>query len=518
MVNAQPSQTPVPAVPSGEDRGAVPDPVEPSAEQTHAVQSQVAPLAGARSDLTFAQLTTLRVGGPIATYVEAHSEDELVAIVQYADEQGIELLVLGGGSNLVPSDEGFAGIVVRDARTGVRVDLVDSCGGGSVTVVAGHNWDDFVVRSIAEGWVGIESLIGIPGTVGAAPVQNIGAYGAEVSNVISSVRVYDRGQQRKRTFALFELGFGYRDSIIKQSMTRGDDTGRIWGPSPRYVVLDVSFQFRLGTRSAPVEYSELARRLGIEVGDRAPARDIAQAVLELRAGKGMLVDAFDRPMVANTAGARGTLPRALRDASMDDIISGQVAGQVAGQAEPTHVPNAVNESAASSGLAVNSEAACGPLTSNGSNFDLSFADEDSVHSDEPDFDRWSAGSFFTNPIIAAQQADQLPQGAPRYPVHTVAPSATTGPSTGAIDETLVKTSAAWLIQHAGFDRGFGAQGAGSRATLSTRHTLALTNRGGATAADIRALAQVIRDGVYKEFGIQLEPEPVVLGQPLRSRP
>jgi len=495
VVNAQPSQTPVPAVPLGEDRDAVPDPVEP--------------LAGARSDLTFAQLTTLRVGGPIATYVEAHSEDELVAIVQYADEQGIELLVLGGGSNLVPSDEGFAGIVVRDARTGVRVDLVDSCGGGSVTVVAGHNWDDFVVRSIAEGWVGIESLIGIPGTVGAAPVQNIGAYGAEVSNVISSVRVYDRGQQRKRTFALFELGFGYRDSIIKQSMTRGDETGRIWGPSPRYVVLDVSFQFRLGTRSAPVEYSELARRLGIEVGDRAPARDIAQAVLELRAGKGMLVDAFDRPMVANTAGARGTLPRALRNASMDDIISGQVV---------THVPNAVNESAASFGLAVNSEAACGPVTSNGSNFDLSFADEDSVHSDEPDFDRWSAGSFFTNPIIAAQQADQLPQGAPRYPVHTVAPSATTGPSTGAIDETLVKTSAAWLIQHAGFDRGFGAQGAGSRATLSTRHTLALTNRGGATAAEIRALAQVIRDGVYKEFGIQLEPEPVVLGQPLRSRP
>ncbi len=446
-------------------------------------------LASARTDLSLSDITTLRIGGPISTYVETHSEDELVQVVEYADANSIDILVVGGGSNIVAADEGFDGIVVRDMRSGVNIDQVDSCGGGSVTVPAGHNWDDFVVQSIAEGWIGIESLIGIPGSVGAAPVQNIGAYGAEVANVISSVRVYDRGTQRKRTFALFELGFGYRDSIIKQSMTIGDDSGRVWGPTPRYVVLEVSFQFRLGTRSAPVQYAELAKRLGVNVGDRAPAKDIAQTVLELRGGKGMHVDASDRPELADTAGARGTLPPALLAATSDEIVSGAAAGFITLDAE------APAES-------------CGTDIRNEDVPSVEYTDSASF---KPDFDRWSAGSFFTNPIIAAEHADELPEGAPRYPVHSVAPLATTGPSTGAVDAAKVKTSAAWLIQNAGFDRGFGVHGESSAATLSTKHTLALTNRGSASAADVRELASAIRAGVQEKFGILLEPEPVVVG-------
>ncbi len=149
-------------------------------------------LASARTDLSLSDITTLRIGGPISTYVETHSEDELVQVVEYADANSIDILVVGGGSNIVAADEGFDGIVVRDMRSGVNIDQVDSCGGGSVTVPAGHNWDDFVVQSIAEGWIGIESLIGIPGSVGAAPVQNIGAYGAEVLR--GAIRSVNPGQ------------------------------------------------------------------------------------------------------------------------------------------------------------------------------------------------------------------------------------------------------------------------------------------------------------------------------------
>lgn len=446
------------------------------------IEQTVAPavLSSARSDVALKQLTTLRVGGPVSQYVETHSEEDLVSVVKYADAQGLPLLVLGGGSNVVASDSAFEGIVVRDRRSGVQIDQVDSCGGGSVTVPAGHNWDDFVVEAIAQGWVGIESLIGIPGSVGAAPVQNIGAYGAEVSNVISSVRVWDRGEQRKRTFALFELEFGYRDSKIKRSMTTPDDSGKVWGPTPRYVVLEVSFQFRLGTRSAPVQYGELARELGIEVGERAPARDIAQAVLKLRSGKGMLVDAFDRPQVAHTAGAQGTLPQSVLTADLDG-----------------------------DGPAVE----CGLPGSNSLSAEVLF---DDARGAAPQYDRWSAGSFFTNPIIAAKDAESLPEHAPRYPVTGALPANTTGPSTGAIDPSLVKTSAAWLIAQSGFDKGFALDSQASKASLSSAHTLALTNRGEATAADIRDLAVAVRDGVRDKFGITLVPEPVFVGFSLDS--
>ncbi len=383
---------------------------------------------------SLAELTTLRVGGPADRYVEAHSEAELLEIVRAADEAGEPLLVIGGGSNLLVGDEGFGGVVVRDLRRGITVDAEDSCGGASFHAPAGQDWDELVARAVAEEWVGVEALSGIPGTVGAAPVQNIGAYGQDVAGVVSTVRVWDRARSRVRTLALGELAFGYRTSLLKRSMHvdagAGSDDDGPWYPSPRYVVLDVGFQARLGSLSAPVAYPELARTLGVQVGDRAPSADVRAAVLALRARKGMLLDDVG-PDVDPAAG--------------------------------------------------------------------------------PDHDRWSAGSFFTNPVVPAEQADLLPAEAPRYPVRTATPTRTTGPSLGEIDPTLVKTSAAWLIEHAGFTKGFGVHGPSSLARLSTKHTLALTNRGGASAEDVVELARAVRDGVVEAFGVELVPEPVLVG-------
>lgn len=383
---------------------------------------------------SLAELTTLRVGGPADRYLEAHSEAELLEIVRAADEAGEPLLVVGGGSNLLVGDEGFGGVVVRDLRRGITVDAEDSCGGASFHAPAGQDWDELVARAVAEEWVGVEALSGIPGTVGAAPVQNIGAYGQDVAGVISTVRVWDRARSRVRTLALGELAFGYRTSLLKRSMHvdagAGSDDDGPWYPSPRYVVLDVGFQARLGSLSAPVAYPELARTLDVQVGDRAPSADVRAAVLALRARKGMLLDGVG-PDVDPAAG--------------------------------------------------------------------------------PDHDRWSAGSFFTNPVVPAEQADLLPAEAPRYPVRTATPTRTTGPSLGEIDPTLVKTSAAWLIEHAGFTKGFGVHGPSSLARLSTKHTLALTNRGGASAEDVVELARAVRDGVVEVFGVELVPEPVLVG-------
>jgi len=384
------------------------------------------------------ELTTLRVGGPVGDYVEAESEAELVDAVRAADDAGQPLLVIGGGSNLLVADEGFAGLVVRDVRQGLDADLADSCGtdgacgGASLTLPAGQDWDTFVAEAVANEWVGVEALSGVPGTVGAAPVQNIGAYGQEVSGVVASVRTWDRATGSRKTFALSELGFGYRTSLLKRTMRAGSGEGAPWYPTPRYVVLEVNLQMRLGSLSAPVGYGELARRLGVEVGERAPSAAVREAVLELRGAKGMLLDGV-------------------------------------GVAGPDHAP---------------------------------------------DHDRWSAGSFFTNPVLPAEAADELPQDAPRFPVRSATPETTTGPSLGVVDPALVKTSAAWLIEHAGFTKGFGLAGEHSPARLSTRHTLALTNRGGATAADLVALARTVRDGVRDAFGVELEPEPVLVGTAL----
>jgi UDP-N-acetylmuramate dehydrogenase len=332
---------------------------------------------------TLAELTTLRLGGPAAELVEAHDEAELIEAVRSADEQRVPVLVVGGGSNLVVADEGFEGRVVVVRHSGLSSEG-DACGGAFVEVGAGENWDDVVATAVDRGWVGIEALSGIPGTTGATPIQNVGAYGQEVSQTLARVRTWDRLLRGVRTFAAADCSFGYRTSRFKQ------DPGR-------HVVLGVTFQLAHGDLGAPVQYAELARALGVELGRRAPARDVRDAVLDLRRGKGMVLDPHDH-------------------------------------------------------------------------------------------DTWSTGSFFTNPVVPA--AD-VPEGAPTWP------------QAGG----LVKTSAAWLIEHAGFTKGYG----NDRVRLSGKHTLALTNRGGATTDDLLALARELRDGVEQRFGIVLVNEPVLVG-------
>src|SRR4051812_5600358 len=224
--------------------------------------------------------TTLRLGGPARRWLHATSEAALIEGVSQAEGP---VLVLGGGSNLVVADAGFDGTVVEVATTGVRADVEDAdptCGGVLVTVAAGESWDALVTRAVEEGWVGIEALAGIPGRVGATPIQNVGAYGQDVSQTIARVRVWDRVLKGVRTFANADCGFGYRTSRFKA------DPGR-------HVVLDVTFQLRQGSLGTPVAYAELARALGIEVGQRAPLADVREAVLALRARKGMVLDPAD---------------------------------------------------------------------------------------------------------------------------------------------------------------------------------------------------------------------------------
>ncbi len=331
--------------------------------------------------------TTLRLGGPAEEWVRAGSEDELVTAVRDADAAGRPVLLLGGGSNLVVGDDGFPGVVVEIATTGVHVDG-DACGGAFVTVAAGEGWDDLVARAVAEGWVGIEALAGIPGLVGATPIQNVGAYGQEVAGTIARVRTWDRVAGGYRTFAAADCGFGYRSSRFKS------DPGR-------FVVLSVTFQLRLGDLGAPVQYAELARTLGVDVGRRAPLDAVRSAVLALRAGKGMVLD-------------------------------------------------------------------------------------------DADPDTWSAGSFFTNPFVTPAR---LPSGAPAWEQ----------------PDGRVKTSAAWLIERAGFPKGYGLDRGTGRVALSTKHTLALTNRGGASTAELLELAAEVRDGVRRRYAVTLVNEPVLVG-------
>jgi UDP-N-acetylmuramate dehydrogenase len=333
-----------------------------------------------------AQHTTLRLGGPAAHYVEADTEAGLVAAVEAADDAGEPLLLVAGGSNLVVADEGFPGTVLRIATRGVAVER-DACSGATVTVAAGESWDALVARAVDEGWVGVEALSGIPGSVGATPIQNVGAYGQEVAETVASVRCWDRPERRVRTLAAAECGFGYRTSSLKRDPAR-------------HVVLSVTFQLRLGDLGAPVRYAELARTLGVEPGGRVPAAEVREAVLGLRRGKGMVLDADDH-------------------------------------------------------------------------------------------DTWSAGSFFTNPLLDPGQAAALPDEAPRWEQA----------------DGRVKTSAAWLIERSGFGKGYGNE----RVSLSTKHTLALTNRGDASTADLVALAREIRAGVESRFGVRLENEPVMVG-------
>lgn len=355
------------------------------------------------TEMILAPLTTAGVGGVAGRYVEAHSESEIIDAVRAADGSGVDLLIVGGGSNLVISDDGYPGTVIHVANTGYAVDQQD--GSVTLTVQAGEPWDDLVALTVTNGWSGLEALSGIPGLTGATPVQNVGAYGSDVSQTITRVRTWDRHTGSLREFENNDLAFGYRDSILKQSTVNG---------SPRYVVLEVEFRLTAGRQSLPIRYAELARVLGVEIGGTANAADVRREVLQLRASKGMVHDPADR-------------------------------------------------------------------------------------------DTFSTGSFFTNPIVDAATAEKLPANAPRWP---------------AGDQ--IKLSAAWLIDHAGFAKGFGLEGtsngnlnghdlAGGRASLSTKHTLAITNRGEASAEDMLVIARAVRDGVERTFGIQLQPEPLLIG-------
>jgi UDP-N-acetylmuramate dehydrogenase len=227
-----------------------------------------------RRDVRLADLTTLAVGGPVERLVEVESSAELVAAVREADEAGRPLLLLGGGSNVVAPDDGWPGDVVAVRSRGI------DRSGRELVVQAGEDWDGLVAYTVANGLAGIEALAGIPGSTGATPVQNVGAYGQEVAQTITAVRVYDRAEKSERTLSPEECGFGYRDSRLKR------DPGR-------FVVLDVTFVLDESTDSRPVGYAELARRLGVDLGGTAPLSAVRETVLALRRGKGMVLDPAD---------------------------------------------------------------------------------------------------------------------------------------------------------------------------------------------------------------------------------
>jgi UDP-N-acetylmuramate dehydrogenase len=220
--------------------------------------------------------TTLRVGGPARKIVHANSEDELIELVKTADKENEQILILGGGSNLLISDEGFAGTVIRVESKGSALDY-DACSGGLIEVSAGEDWDNFVLNTITSGFADLESLSGIPGTVGGAPIQNIGAYGHEVSETIARVKTYDRLNKEVVTFTNEQCNFSYRNSIFKQH-------------PGRYVILNVTFQLRKGDLSLPITYAELAKHLSVNLGDRVNILELRNAVLEIRASKGMLIN------------------------------------------------------------------------------------------------------------------------------------------------------------------------------------------------------------------------------------
>jgi UDP-N-acetylmuramate dehydrogenase len=343
-----------------------------------------------------ADLTTLRLGGPARRFVTATTEDELLSAVREADAAGDPLLILAGGSNVVVADEGFPGVVVHLVTRGVERRVTGER--TQLTVQAGEPWDPFVARCVAEGLAGVEALSGIPGSVGATPIQNVGAYGQEVAETIVGVRAYDRQTGAIEDLDAARCAFSYRSSILKR--TQG-----------RWVVLAVSFALDRDTQSRPVRYAELARRLAVEPGARAPLAAVRDAVLELRRGKGMVVDP---------------------------------------------------------------------------------ADPDSV----------SAGSFFTNPILEPAAFHALQERVHERLGDGIEPPG--WPEDGG----RVKTSAAWLIERAGFTKGHGDP---ATVAISGKHTLALTNRGAGTTALLVALAREVADGVRREFGVDLVPEPVFVG-------
>jgi len=342
-----------------------------------------------------ADYTTLGLGGPAKAFAIASTEEDLIDAVRAADAAAEPVLIIGGGSNLVISDAGFDGTVVHVNSRGVGC-TADGDGCLAVTVAAGEDWDDVVAATVAQGLAGLECLSGIPGRAGATPIQNVGAYGQEVAEVITGVRVFDRLTGLTTTIPNEQCHFRYRTSLFKSA-------------GPRYVVLGVTFRLGRQTRSMPVKYAELASELGVRVGERAGVGEVRSAVLKIRGRKGMLLNPGDP-------------------------------------------------------------------------------------------DSRSAGSFFTNPVLSAERFAQ---------VTAAAQAAGAGPVPRFdAGEGRIKVPAAWLIEHAGFGKGHGAPGP---ARVSSKHTLALVNAGGATTADLLALAREIRNGVHSAFGVTLEPEPILVG-------
>ncbi|MFF3317289.1 UDP-N-acetylmuramate dehydrogenase [Streptomyces sp. NPDC003035] len=344
-------------------------------------------------DAPLAPLTTFRLGGPANRLVTATTDDEVIAAVREADASGTPLLIIGGGSNLVIGDKGFDGTALRIATQGFTLD------GTKLELAAGEVWTDAVARTVDAGLAGIECLAGIPGSAGATPIQNVGAYGQEVSATITEVVAYDRRADETVTLPNADCSFSYRHSRFKAD-------------PDRYVVLRVRFGLEdAAGLSAPVKYAETARALGVEVGDRVPLAQARETVLKLRASKGMVLDPADH-------------------------------------------------------------------------------------------DTWSAGSFFTNPILTPGEYETfLARVAGRLGADVTPPAFPAG------EDGQVKTSAAWLIDKAGFTKGYGS----GPARISTKHTLALTNRGEATTEDLLALAREVVAGVRDAFGVTLVNEPVTVG-------
>lgn len=342
-----------------------------------------------RENVSLAPYTTFRIGGPARWLGEATDEDSIVEAVQFARERGAPLFVLGGGSNLLVSDEGFAGVVLHVGLKGVEQH------GDVFRAAAGENWDGFVARATSASHGGVECLAGIPGTVGGTPVQNVGAYGQEVAETIIGVRALDMNHLRFEELSASECGFAYRRSIFN-STERG-----------RFIVTRVDYQLRAG--AAPLlRYPDLQR--SFQDPHASPTLgQVAETVREIRHRKGML------------------------------LVEGET-------------------------------------------------------------DCRSAGSFFKNPVVGQAKYDEIAaQATGPVPCFPADPNAA--------NQGRVKIPAAWLVEHAGFQKGFAL----GRAGISSRHTLALINRGGATAAEILALRDRIVETVEERFGIRLEPEPVLLG-------
>jgi UDP-N-acetylmuramate dehydrogenase len=337
-------------------------------------------------DVPLAPLTTLGIGGPAKWFLRATNVDDVREALAWAEEHQQRVFILGGGSNLLIADSGFDGLVIRIDLAGVTVQSVDDY--AMVRVAAGEVWDDFVAMMVANRWSGIECLSGIPGSAGATPIQNVGAYGQEVSETIARVEALDRTTSLVRSFTNWDCRFGYRSSLFKNY------------ERDRWVVLSVTFRLKVGG-SATVRYPELRKYLderGIALDDLTHVRD---AVIAIRKRKGMVLDPADP-------------------------------------------------------------------------------------------DTRSDGSFFMNPILTAAQHDDFRR-------HEGTADAPGFPS----NDGTVKLSAAWLIEHAGFTKGFTHGNVG----LSSKHSLAIINRGGGTAREVRELVAMIQEKVRDQFGVEIHPEP-----------